>query len=112
MAGLPIYPASERVEYSVDEDGVYWTTKHEDEVLLLRIDWTNLLESGETVSSVAYDDDSGLTLSGEALATPVSTVTITGTGEVEVEATLSSGRLLRRDVRYYLPQGRREYAYR
>lgn len=42
------------------------------------IDWTDLLASGETISSSNWTVDTGPTLSGPVLATPVATTTVTG----------------------------------
>lgn len=94
----------ERTRWFSDRDGALATSKRSDEILLLSLDWTDQLDSGETVSSVAYVDD-GVTTSGATLASPVSTVLVTGIGEVEVTATLSTGRKLQRVTRFHGTDG-------
>jgi hypothetical protein len=93
-----------RTPYFRDRDDVLATTKRSDEIVTLSLDWTDQLETAETVSSIAYSA-SGPTTSSPTLATPVSTVTVTGVGELTVTATLSTGRKLERVVRYYEPDG-------
>jgi predicted RNA-binding protein (virulence factor B family) len=101
----------ERTRYFADDEGVLSTTKREDEILQLVIDWTDQLSSGETVSSVAYVD-SGVTTSSASATTTTSTVTVTGIGETEITATLSNSRKLQRVVRFYAADGSRARDYR
>lgn len=96
----------ERDRWFVDADGVVATSKHPDEVLKVPIDWTDALVSGETVSTSTWQNASGgLTTSSEALATPVATVFVTGTGSVENEITTSLGQTLIRKRRFYDNRG-------
>lgn len=103
-SAITIYEPTERVRYFRDRDGAWATTKTNDEIVQVSLDWTDGLATGETVSSVAYTA-SGPTTSGAALVSPVSTVTVTGTGDLEIAATLSTGRKLERTVRFYEPAG-------
>jgi hypothetical protein len=77
-----------------DYDGTLTKTKYEDDVESFSWDLTNVVPSGETVSSVAYDAQSGLSVSGAALVTPVWSCTVTKTGVLEVTATFSGGSTL------------------
>lgn len=104
MSSFTHYRPTERTRYFPDEDGVMSTTKREDEILVLSIDWSDELTSSEAVSSMAYSD-SGVTTSGASLTGNVSTVTVTGIGEVEVTATLDSGSKLQRIYRFYDREG-------
>lgn len=92
-----------RTGYFTDRDGVANVCQRYDEITTLNIDWTDQLASGETVSSISYSA-SGPTTSSASLASPISTVTVTGSGELEITATLSTGRKLQRVVRYVEPQ--------
>ena len=78
-----------------DFDGSLVDAKYEDEVITHVWDLTDLLASGESVSSTSYEAQSGLTVNSETLATPIVTYEITKTGVLEVAATLSSGRVLK-----------------
>jgi hypothetical protein len=111
MSSATVILPLERSRYFVDRDGYLSTSKREDEKTTLVLDWTDQLASGESVSSVAYVD-SGVTSSGAALTSPNSTIVVTGVGEVEVTATLSTGRILQRVVRFYDSAGARAMDYR
>lgn len=104
MSSYTHYGPLERTRYFTDDEGYLSTTKTEDEILAFAYDWTDELATSETVSSVAYVA-SGVTTSGAALASPVSTITVTGVGELEITPTLSTGRKLQRTVRFYAPKG-------
>lgn len=95
-----------------DEDGVLFAVlgKNTDD---LAVTWSLLdyLASGETVSSAAYSD-SGVTTSSKSVSSPSVLFSITGIGETEVAATLSTGRVVTRRFRTYLAQTmRREKDY-
>lgn len=94
----------ERTRYFTDRDGELATSKRNDEIIQLSLDFTDQLATSETVSSVATVA-SGVTLSSASLATPVWTANVAGVGEVEVTATLSTGRKLQRVVRFYGTDG-------
>jgi hypothetical protein len=74
-----------------DRDGA-WATTTPDIAMPVHVPWTviDVLESGVTVSSVAYEDR-GAVSSSKSLATPVITFTLTGYGDCKVTATLSAG---------------------
>ncbi len=105
MSSSTVFSPLERSRYFRDEDGALATTKRQDEVLKLTLDWTDDLASAETVSSAAYVD-SGVTTSSKSVATPQTLVTVSGVGEFEITVTLSTGRKLQRVVRYYPTDGR------
>ena len=94
------YMPLSRNRWFADSDGAMATTGREDEHVPCIIDWSGLLLSGETVSSVAYVD-SGVTRSSTSLATPVTTDYITGIGETEITVTTSASRKLQKVVRIY-----------
>jgi len=82
-----------------DLDGLLTYFKDEDSTRKDTVDWTGLLDSGETVSSVAVDAD-GITVT-HALASSVSTLTVTKTdGTVQLQATTSNSRVLVQTVAY------------
>jgi len=91
------YEPLHRKQYFLDgQKRVTWT-KSSDEINTYDWDLTDELASGETVSSVATDV-SGVTLNSGSLASPVYTLTVTGTeGSIRMTATLSTGRVLERD---------------
>lgn len=98
------YGPRNRFRYFRDDEGVLSATKREDEIIQLVLDWSRDLATGETIASVAYDS-SGVTLSGTSSTATTSTCTVTGVGETEITATLSTGRKLQRVVRWYAENG-------
>ncbi len=102
----------QRSRWWPDTDGALATTlmKETDD---LRVVWdlTDYLASAETVSSAAYAD-SGVTTSSKSVATPQVIFTITRIGETEVQATLSTGRVVTQVFRTYLAGGVRAKDYR
>lgn len=104
MMDATTYLPLTRNRWFQDQDGAMATTAREDEHVACVINWSNLLLSGETISSVVYDD-SGVTRIGTALATPVTTDYITGIGETEITVTTSLSRKLQKVVRIYEHSG-------
>ena len=94
------YLPLERSLFFADDDGALATAGREDGHVPVIIDWGNLLLSGETISSVAYDD-SGVTRIGTALSGSRTTDYITGIGETEITCTTSLSRKLQKIVRIY-----------
>lgn len=95
---------TERRPYFIDTDGNLTYTKREDEVVTRAINWGPQLYSGESISSVAYEDH-GVTRSSTSNTGNVTTTSVTGTGYFEVTVTLSSGRKLQRVVRFVSTEG-------
>lgn len=99
-----IFPL-ERNRWFRDRDGVPATVKTEDEVVAIVLDWTDLLASGETISTSTWVDN-GVTTSSRAIASLTTTCNVTGAdGETENTIVTSSSRTLQRVVRFYAPQG-------
>lgn len=98
--------------WQLEDDGALATTlsKSTDDV---KVAWdlTYYLASAETVSSAAYAD-SGAVTSSKSVATPQVLFTITGIGETEVQATLSTGRVVTQVWRTYAATGTRSRDYR
>lgn len=89
-----LYLPLERSEWFKDKDGVWTTSKHTDEVKPYSFDYTDVLNSGETISTSSWDAN-GVTTSSPALATPVATVTVTGTdGSLQNTLVTSASRTL------------------
>jgi len=109
MSSSTVVLPLERSRYFVDRDGVLSTSKREDEIMQLILDWTDQLGS-DTISSVAYVD-SGVTTSSKSTTTTKSTCNVTGVGETEITATLASGRSLQRVVRFYDAEGHKQADY-
>jgi hypothetical protein len=100
------YEPLERNRWTVDGDGVPTITKTEDEVLSVPIDWTDRLASGETISTSTWTA-SGVTTSGAAETSQVTTIKVTGTnGYVINTVTTSAGQTLERRRNFVAPQGR------
>lgn len=104
MSSATVILPLERTRYFRDKDDVLSTTKREDEIVDLPLDWSERLLSGETISSVAYDD-SGVTRSNTSNTTTTTTDYVTGHGETEITVTLSTGRKLQELVRFYPQEG-------
>lgn len=90
------YLPSERTgsEWYTAGDKVRETVKHDDSVRTYTINYTNMLASGETISSVSHDAN-GVTLSGTSNTTTAWTYRVTGTGgSVTTTVTTSASRTL------------------
>lgn len=98
-----ILPLSRRRHF-IDRNGELSYSKRYDEKLEVRLDFTDRLKSGESVSSMAYED-SGVTRSNTALASNVASFDATGLGYTIATATLSSGRILELAVNFYDSSG-------
>lgn len=83
-----------------DYDGAIATTKRNDELVKVTLDWTDLLASGETVSSAAYTD-SGVTRSSTSVSTPQTITSVTGLGEFKIVMTSSASRTPEVVIRFY-----------
>lgn len=94
-----------------DDDGALFAVlnKTTDDLAVVW-DLTDYLASAETVSSAAYAD-SGITTSSKSVSTPQVRFTVTGVGETEVTATLSTGRQVTQRFRTYLTSVRRRTDY-
>lgn len=102
--GTYILPVT-RSPYYHDEDGVLSVLQDTDATDTHVLDFTDVLASGETVSSIATTV-SGVTLDSSALATPNVTLTVTGTGgEIETKATTSASRVIVQRLRFYPAPG-------
>lgn len=93
-----------------DEDDALATWARDDEAIKVAWDLTDYLASGETVSSAAYVD-SGTVTSSKSVASPQVLFTMTGTGETEVTATLSTGRIRQQVFRIHHPRSVRASDY-
>ena len=82
-----------------DFDGVWSTVKTYDSKLTYTFDITDLLASGETISSVVWVAN-GPTLSSESTSSPQHTVTVLGSGEAEATITTSSSRIIVTNYRW------------
>lgn len=89
-----------------DINGVPTTSKHKDEILLLTVDVSESVASGETVSSASWSD-SGVTTSSRNTTSTTVYANVTGTnGGTTVTITLSTGRKLVRGFRFIdVPDG-------
>jgi hypothetical protein len=88
-----------RTRYFRDAYGNLTTSKREDEIVQVVLNWDPWLAAGESISSVAYDD-SGVTRSATTNTGSVTTTSVTGSGSFEVTVTLSTGRKLQQVVRF------------
>ena len=87
-----------------DTDGAFATVARDDEAIKVTWDLTDYLASGETVSSAAYVDE-GTVTSSRSVSSPQILFTMTGNGETEVTATLSTGRIRQAVFRICEPAG-------
>ncbi len=106
MSSSTVYLPLERSRYFRDADDVLSTSKREDEIIQLVLNWSDQLASSETISSVAYSS-SGVTTSGTSNTTTTTTASITGTGETEITVMTSTSRKLQMVVRFYDAEGSR-----
>ena len=97
---MPTHRVQERRNvFFRDVDGMLSVARHEDEVAPVTLDYSDALDTGETVATSAWDAD-GVTLSGEATTTTTASATISGTdGEIQNTITTSAGRTLVQEMR-------------
>lgn len=95
-----------RQQWFRDRNGIWTTTKHKDATEDYTIDYTDRLNSGETLSSITVTGN-GVTVSSSAIAAGIGgaslaiSLTITDTdGHVKIEATTSDSRVLVNDLRF------------
>ena len=100
MSSSTFYQPTVRSRWFKDRDGIVSTSKRSDEIIGVVINWAPQLATGETISSVAYED-SGVTRTGVSNSTTTSTCNVTGIGYFIVTATLSTGRKLQDVRRFY-----------
>ena len=99
MSSSTVILPLERTRYFRDADGNLATSKREDELLTVVLNWADQLASGETISSAAYEDF-GVTRSSTSNTTTTTTTSVTKSGYFEVTVTLSTGRKLQQLVRF------------
>lgn len=85
---LPLW----RNEWFTDYDGILTTTKREDETRVYVLDYTDWLNSGESVSSTTITSDGPVVTS--SLSSPNLTLTVSKTGYATIKATTSASRVL------------------
>jgi hypothetical protein len=97
---------TERTPYHIDGDGWPVFVRHKDTVAPIAIDWTDKLDSGETVSTSSWEAH-GVTASSASLVSPVATVTVTGTdGWVKNTVVTSASRTLIQIAKFHgVPEG-------
>ena len=106
MSSATVFGKLERSRYFDDGDAMASSVR-EDEIVSIVIDWSNelaRLPSGQTISSVAYED-SGITTSSPTNTTTTTTCKATGVGETEITVTTSGGYKLEKLVRHYPQSG-------
>lgn len=99
------YTRPKRRPWFLNEDGEISFVNDPDATQSFVIDWSNELDSGETISSVAYTAN-GVTLGSTSNTTTTTTLPVTGTnGSVEVKVTTSASRVIVKDIWFYSPLG-------
>lgn len=110
---MSIYIPRERDRYFEDHARGYdlSTTKLEDEVVQLKIDWSGLLdEDSDTISSVAYTD-SGVTTSNKSNTTSVTDCDVTGIGYTKIAVTTAASRVYEKTIGFHDREGQRTRDY-
>lgn len=105
MSAVTFFEPLRRTNHTIGSDGAVEYTKAEDDEMKVTWPLTDWLESGETVSSAAYDD-SGVTTSNKSVTSPNVVFTVTGLGETTVTITTSNSRTYDRTFRFNPPGGR------
>lgn len=90
---------TKRRRWFVDFDGIRTTSKLQDEKLIETFDFSDVLSSGETISSVAWEAQ-GVTISNESNTTTTATLTVTGNGMAKVTLTTSTGQEIQEQFRW------------
>jgi len=85
------YQRVEHQPWRRGDDGIPWIPVHEDDITGVSEDLTDILASGETVSSVSWES-SGVTVSSEANTTTGFTANLTSVGTTKATVTMSTGR--------------------
>lgn len=111
MSSSSFFEPLRRREYTIDDDGAVAYVKSELDEKKITWSLTDWLESGETVSSAAYEDQ-GVTTSNKSVSSPSVIFTVTGLGETVVTITSSNSRTYARTFRFRAPMGRAPSDYR
>lgn len=110
MLRLP--PEAGRSSWFRDIDGVTFARqKLEDEILNEVVDFTDQLEAGEAIAIASWDDVSGPTISGTAVASPRVSFTVRDSGEATLVVRTAT-RTLRRQLRWIAADSTRFSDYR
>jgi hypothetical protein len=86
-----------------------WPNKDPDDILDYSIDWTRLLDPGDTIASVTWIVPSGLTGGAELITGAITTVWLSGgttgrTYDVTARVTTSGGRQIDRSGRLFVTE--------
>lgn len=92
------YYAADHQPWHDGDDGIPWIAVYKDDITGINVDLTDILASGETISSVAWESG-GVTVSGEANSTTSYQANFTSVGTASATATLSTGRKIKRTWR-------------
>ena len=83
-----------------DRDGILTIPKHHDSTEIYTLDWSDLLDPSETISSSSFTAD-GVTVSGAALTTPKTTITVADSGGSLTNTVVTSlGKTLVQNLRF------------
>lgn len=93
----------QRLEWYRDRDGVWTRQKRSDDILTDEILFTDLLNSGETIASFTWIDNSGPTISGDAINGDANgiTFTVTDSGDVTLRVVTSAARVIEMPLRWF-----------
>jgi hypothetical protein len=94
----------EQTRFFIDNDGALAAVKDNDEVIAVSLDYSNLLDSGETISTSTWTDD-GLTTSTRANTTTATSCLAARLGDTKNTVVTSTGRTLVHYVRFYAAEG-------
>jgi len=113
--GVTFREPERRSRWWQDKDGRLSDAKRYDETLVydtgkLLWDLTDVLESGETVSSATFTANNGLGVASTGNTTVGVYATITKVGSVEIAVTTSDSRIIEREF-FWLPTGTPESDY-
>lgn len=100
-----------RTEHFFDDERILSYSKDKDDDMQLTWNFKEWLASGETISSVTYDEH-GVTVSGSSVSSPSITFTVNGVGSLEVSLESSASRTKVIPVRFYAPGDIRTSDYR
>lgn len=93
-------PPENRGLFFTDIDGKLAVYKDEDAVETYTLDFTDVLDSGDTIASVAYKAD-GVTLNSSSNTTTTISMTVAKTGgDIQATVTTTAGAVLVRRLRF------------
>jgi hypothetical protein len=110
MAGTTTILPLSRNRFFRDKDRVLSVSKHEEQIESFTIDWNDVLDTGETISTSAWDSDGPTVVTSSNTTTTATVKVSTGSGELRNKVVTSASRTLVERLRVITLASSEDYA--